>query len=162
MDDKQYAEIAKYFEKKQIECMIQKIAYDKWLSVITPMRWTFIALGVILPAFLGISIFTDSGVVTTENWKLICGVVLMLSSIVSGLHTAFKFDSHHQECIRLSKQYESLANKFELAQTYDRSETVLHRKVLSDNLSELLENTLTTPAQWCVKKATRQYIQTIR
>lgn len=159
MEDTQYDEIIKYFDKKQHECMIQKIAYDKWIGVVSPFRWTSIALGVILPAFLGVSIFTDSGLVSVENWKLVCGVVLLTSSIVSGLHTALKFDSHHQECLRLSKQYESLANKFELAKTYDRDETELSKKMLSDNLSDLIENTLTTPAQWCINKARKQYLQ---
>ena len=153
MDEIQLVEIKKYFTNKQRDCLIQKSAYEKWLNVITPFRWLAIILGVILPAFLGITIFVDSGWVNPDNWKIICSSILLISSIVSGLHTALQFDSHQQECLRLSKQYESLAHKFELAGLSDVEEIYSQKKNLSERYTELIENTLTTPASWCLQSA---------
>ncbi len=153
MENHQIIEVKKYFDRKRKDCLVQKVAYEKWLAVITPFRWTAIILGVILPAFLSVSIFTDSGLVTAENWKLICSSVLLISSIVSGLHTTLKCDSHQQECRRLSKQYEALANKFELVSTYNENEMNNFKNVLGEKYSELIENTLTTPASWCLRSA---------
>ncbi|SEP08470.1 hypothetical protein SAMN05444671_4441 [Flavobacterium sp. CF108] len=157
MKEQELQEIKQYFERKKIECLIQKTAYEKWLTVITPFRWMAIALGVILPAFLGISIFTESGLVTMSNWKIICSSVLLISSIVSGLHTALKCDSHQQECLRLSKQYESLANKFEFACTNNQDEIDSQKKILNEKYTELIENTSTTPASWCLNSAKKAY-----
>lgn len=156
MNQNQTIEIQKYLENKKIDCLIQKLACEKWSSTITPFRWLAINLGVFLPAFLGITIFTASGLVTPTNWKLVCSSVLLISSIVSGLYTALKCESHQQECIRLSKQYESLANKFEIALTFNSDEINSQKNTLSDKFSELLENTLTTPASWCVSSARKE------
>src|SRR4051794_8000217 len=103
--DRHLSEVFKYFEEKRKQCLIQKLSYEKWLGIITPLRWISIVLGVILPAFVGFSIFIDTGLISKDHWKIICTLVLLISSIISGLHTALKWDIHHQECIRLSKQY---------------------------------------------------------
>ncbi|MBD3630848.1 hypothetical protein [Cyclobacterium sp.] len=156
MDTNQLMEIQNYFSNKQRDCLIQKAAYEKWLNVITPFRWFAIIIGVVLPAFLGVTIFVDSGWVNPDNWKIICSTILLLSSIVSGLHTGLQFDSHQQECVRLSKQYESLAHKFELARIAHNDEIYSQKKNLSEKYTDLIENTLTTPANWCLRRAKKE------
>lgn len=157
MENKQLDEIFSYFDRKQKDCLIQKLSYNNWLKKITPYRWLAIVMGVILPAILGVTIFTDSGLISPTNWKYICSSVLLLSSIVSGLHTALKCDSHQQECLRLSKQYESLANKFELAKTLRQEEIENEKKILGEQYSDLIANTLTTPSQNSINKAKMEY-----
>lgn len=153
MDNATYAAIIQYFDSKYNECLIQKSAYEKWLSVLTPLRWTAILISVIVPAFTGATILIDTGLLSKEHWKVVCSVVLIVSSIVTGLYTAFKWDAQQSECLRLSKQYQSLANKFETARTADQTEIEQYRKTLSEKFSDLVENTMTTPAQWCINSA---------
>ena len=162
MDDKQFEETLKYFDQKHKECLIQKISYDTWLRLITPLRWGAVILGVILPAFVGVSFFIDSGLISKEHWKIICSLVLLVSSIVSGLHTALKCDTHQQECLKLSKQYEALANKFEFAKTYNRNQVEAEAKTLSDKFGDLVGNSTTTPAQWCIDRAAKKVNSRLR
>lgn len=151
MDNQQYNEILNYLEKKQKECLVQKKAYEKWLRIVTPLRWLAIFVSVVAPAIVGLKV---SGGIFAD-WQLICASVLFTSAIASGLHTGLKCDVHQQECLRLAKQYESLANKFELAKTETSNLLEQRKEELGKKYSDLIENTLTTPAQWCLNSATR-------
>mgnify|MGYP006107971443 CR=1 FL=1 len=151
MEESDYKKYLDLFKQRKIECHIQQESYSIWLSYLTPLRWVSIIIGVIFPAIVGVAIFAE---LFGEEWKIWSAIMLLVSGMVSGLHTALKCDSHQSECQRLKKRYEALADKYNDVIILQPKEGVIDiHKNLGNELTELKEETITTPANWCINKA---------
>ena len=154
MTPTQLNEIVHYFDTKRKECLIQKLAYQKWLSTLTFYLWVAIIVSVVVPLLTGLFlVFRDH--FPKVKWSIVCQIVLFTSGIVSGLRAGLKWDNNQKECIRLSKQYESLANKFEFAKTLAQNEIEAAKNNLSEKFSDVIENTTTVPPQRYITYSTR-------
>lgn len=147
-------DLIKLLKERELECRIHERSYQIWLKVLTPIRWSSISVGVILPSLASVTVFSE---IWEANWQIISGSVLLISGIVSGLHSALKCDTHQTESTRMSKRYSLLAENYRELLLLMPNDLYEQAKALGKEYKQLRENTLVTPAQWCEDKA-RNYL----
>ena len=146
-----YKSLYKY---KKTECLVRKEAYDIWLGFLTPLKWTSIAIGVIFPAIAGATFFLK---VFGDKWEIWAAVILLISAIVSGLHSLLKCDIHQEECKRLTKKYEAMADKYNDAIILEPDNMISLQDELASELRLLKKESITTPMKWCFTRAAKKF-----
>ncbi|HMY51026.1 MAG TPA: hypothetical protein PLD90_15380 [Rhodocyclaceae bacterium] len=138
--------------KQRRECQIAGLAYSKWLSFLTPIRWATVVIGVVFPSLAGFSLLSGKAILGIE-WKTISAYLVFFSSIVAALHAALHCESHQAECKRLRNRYQALIDEIDnimMLQPDDLKEAI-HK--LHNQLKELKENTTEEPPIYYRKKA---------
>jgi len=149
-------EIEKYvsrLKRSKEKCLINIEAYDIWLSVLVPLRWIAITIGVIFPAFAGFAIFSQK---LGAEWKVWSAWILLISGIVTGFHTALKCNSHQEECKKLMVRYEALADEYGDAIDNQPDDIKSVYETLGNELYKLKKDSATKPAKWCFSKAKKK------
>ncbi len=143
-------DLLKLLRERELECRIQERSYQIWLKVLTPIRWSSISIGVVLPSLASVSVFSK---ILGSHWQTISAIILLVSGAVSGLHSALKCDAHQTESLRISKRFGLLAESYRELMTLMPDDLFVQAQVLNKEYKNMRENTAVTPAQWCYEKA---------
>jgi hypothetical protein len=149
-------DIIDFLREKERACRVMTRAYNHWLFFLTPVRWATIFIGVVFPAFAGISFLRHEEVIWGMPWQTVAAWATFIASVVAALHSALHCESHQLGCQRLRARYCALADEFKLAIILD--EKLLRKKAdeLRLKFAKLDESTTETPTKWAIDKAERE------
>jgi hypothetical protein len=100
--------------KRELECRIERRAFEMWLGFLTPLKWGVIIGTVVLSAVGGAPLFRQW---LGERWVLIGGICALISAVLMALHTGLKCDEHQGECRHLIQVYKALERDYQRAGT---------------------------------------------
>lgn len=151
-------DLLKLLRERELECRIQERSYQIWLKVLTPIRWSSISIGVVLPSLASVSVFSK---ILGSHWQTISAIILLVSGAVSGLHSALKCDAHQTESLRISKRFGLLAESYRELMMLMPDDLFVQAQVLNKEYKNMRENAAVTPAQWCYEKARKLLSPTV-
>src|SRR6266404_2269512 len=114
-DSDDQTRLFRLFAQRERQCRVEHRGYSRWLALLTPLKWLTVAGGTVLSALAGATVFSKPQFLG-NNWPVYAGVLALLASILTGLHTALHCDAHQAECRRLIQRYQSLETSFQAAQ----------------------------------------------
>jgi hypothetical protein len=154
-DTDEQTRLLQLFVQRERQCRIEHRAYDIWLSRLTPLKWLTIGGGTILSALAGATVLGKPEFLGAQ-WPIFGGVCALASSILTGLHTALKCESHQTECHRLIQLFSSLEASFQAAQALPTSQLQEKFKELEPKFEEARMKATASPPAWCRKRAERE------
>ena len=132
MADPAYA----FLEQRLRHCRVERRAFEMWLARLTPLRWATISGSVILSAIAGATFLNNPA---WEYAALLSGSCALLAAVLTGLHTAFKCETHQAECHRLVRVYSSLILAYEAARNESGDELKSRLAALEVRLQDEVE-----------------------
>ncbi|OCX50417.1 hypothetical protein BEL04_21785 [Mucilaginibacter sp. PPCGB 2223] len=143
-------------KQKELACRIEKEAYQRWVDLITLIRFSMIGGAALL---IGTALFNilmrPLDYLTTQN-TIIAVSCSFLAVLLAGLHIALEMDEIHLESRRLQHEYELLEVKCAGAQNLKYNE--MRDVYFSAQQKQLL---LKSEAQTKPPKWIRQQVQLI-
>lgn len=147
------------FEKRERQCRMESRAYQLWLDRITPLKWISVGGGTVLSALAGATVLAQP-VLFGSYWSVIGGVLALVSSILTGLHTALKCDAHQAECHRLIQLFASMEAAAQSAPALSAAELPVAWKELESRFQEAIAKATASPPAWCRRKVESEMAHT--
>lgn len=94
--------------KNELECKILAKAYSIWLKTLAPANWLLVVGGALLSLIAGASLLVTQGIITKE----LAGILALISSAFTIIHTKLNCDQHQAECKKLKGIYRSLSLQY--------------------------------------------------
>lgn len=95
-------------DKKRIECAIDAKAYSICLANLVPANIILVVGGALLSLIAGASLLTEQEIINKET----AGVLALISSGFTIIHTKLNCDQYQAECKRLKSLYEGLSEDY--------------------------------------------------
>lgn len=132
-------EIHDYANSRRLECQQSKLAYRRWLAILTPFNLMFIGLGGSLSFIGGAEILSSGDTIMTN---LQAGIAAVSGGLLTGIHKLLKCEKHQAECKRLLAQFSYLESRYSRLPEYSSStdEAGNFIRKLGERYDELIES----------------------
>lgn len=154
-DPKEESRLIGLIALRERQCRIEQRAYGRWLGILTPLRWFTVAGGIILSALAGATVLGKPQLFG-DQWPVYGGVLALVASILTGLHTVLHCDTHQAECRRLVQLYESLEAGFQGARARPESEMPRYVEELEAKFAEAKAKAAAAPPRSFRERAERE------
>lgn len=134
------------------ECLVEKRALELWLGRLTPLKWTCVGGGVVLPLIAGFTLLGETDALG-KYWPLISGALALVAAALTGLHTALKCDPHQAECHRLINAYADIVTSIQSASASDDRSAREQKVEIEARLRETRKSAGAHPTQGCRDRA---------
>lgn len=154
--EEDFNKIIELLQEKELACRIEKEAYQRWVDLITLIRFGMIGGAVLLAAIALLNILMRPlAYLTTQN-TFVAMVCAFAAVLLASLHIALEMDAKHMESKRLQHEYEILEMKCAAAQTlkYDKMRAVYF--AAQQRQLRIKSEAQTRPPKWI-----RQQVQVI-
>jgi hypothetical protein len=149
-------EILTFFRQREQQCAIERRALEMWLGLLTPLRWLTVSGGIVFSAIAGATILGKHDLLV-GSWPVVGGVCALTASILTGLHTGLKCESHQAECRRLIQVYLSLEAAYQAARLLPPTELALRQSALEERFEQARSNAAASaPGRYRVRAEQQQ------
>ena len=137
---------------KRKTCEIESTAYRLWLSLLMPANLILVVGAGLLSLLAGASLLVDQQIIS----KTATGLMALISSAFTLVHTRLKCDEHQAECRKLQSFYRGLAVDYANLETEaDPAEFKTRLDSLNNSLAQVQKEISAYPSQRSYAKAKR-------
>ena len=148
-------QILELFSQRERQCRVERRAYEIWLGRLTPLKWVTTGGGTLLSILAGATVLGQPKFFGSA-WPVYGGALALTSSVLTGLHTALRCDSHQTECHRLINLYSSLEAAFQAARVLPAPQLEAPLKELEGKFEEARMKAAAHAPAWCRRRAQRE------
>ena len=144
--------ILDFFEERLRFCREQRLAYQAWIGLLSPVKWLTVGGSVILSSFAGLNALIDQGLLGA-HWQLSTALAAFGAGLLTALHANLRCDEHQNECHRIIRTFQSIELAYEAARTESPENLATKRDEIEVRIQGLVENAMATPAEFCRRRA---------
>lgn len=149
-------ELKQLAKEKEVRCLTDAKAYSIWLSKLTPANLLLVVGGALLSLIAGASLLIEQGLLSKET----AGILALISSAFTIVHTKLNCDQHQAECKKLRGIYTGLSEDYaNLQAESDVGELQKKFDALNLERTHIVKNTTAQPSQKSLDKAEGHYKQ---
>lgn len=115
-----------------IRCRVALVAYNDATNVTLATERRIGIPASILSAIVATSVFSSLGSDPAIEWRIVTGVLALLSSGLAALHTFLRPSEKAEQYREASRQYGSLRRRLEQASAFPPTDTAEKQKLLSE------------------------------
>ena len=131
-----------FAEERRVACANDAKAYSLWLSVLFPANFLLVIGGALLALVAGTSLLVEQHILG----KTTAGILALISSCFTIIHTKLDCDHHQAECRKVRAQYESLCEKYANLQPISDIEAFKRKlEALNEERAHIIGNNLARP-----------------
>ena len=154
--EEDFKKMVELLQQKELACRIEKEAYQRWVDLITLIRFAMIGGAILLVGIAAFNMLMRPLDYLTSQNTIIAVSCSFCAVLLAGLHIALEMEATHLESRRLQREYELLELKCAAAQSlkYDEMRDVYFAAQQKQLL--LKSEAQTQPPKWI-----RQQVQLI-
>lgn len=141
-----------FSEEKRHECAIEAKAFTLWINKLVPANLVFVVGGALLALVAGTAMLVEQGLLA----KTTAGILALISSAFTIVHSKLNCDQHQAECKRLRALYEGLSEDYSNLRIEDdvlEFKKRLHS--LNAEMAQIKKSSSASPGMANIEKAKR-------